>query len=141
MKASGLGKDAYIGGPLNTHAKSLLPIEQIKKSRFYQEYPCRGVPNIGDIDGSFESLWVFYGMVFDKRVVFHLSAWLMRRIYVFVWSKQTIEELKKKNGNLQNNQRVAISYLWEVCDDRMLAREYNLFQSLSCVGFGLKVDN
>jgi hypothetical protein len=80
-------------------------------------------------------------MVFDKRVVFHLSAWLMRRIYVFVWSKQTIEELKKKNGNLQNNQRVAISYLWEVCDDRMLAREYNLFQSLGCVGFGLKVDN
>jgi len=140
-KASGVGKDACFNGRLDTHAKNSRSIEQMRKSRFYQEYPWGGVPNIGGTGGTFENLRVFCGMAFNRKDDISPLCSVNANNSLFVWSKQTIEELKKKDGNLQDNQLVAISYLWETCDDLLLAREHNVSQSPGCEGLGLRVNN
>jgi len=113
----------------------------MRKSRFYQEYPWGGVPNIGGTGGSFENLRVFCGMAFNRKDDISPLCSVGANNSLFVWSKQTIEELKKKDGNLQDNQLVAISYLWETCDDLLLAREHNVSLSSGCEGLGLRVNN
>ena len=65
-KASGLGKDACFNGRLDKHTKNAWLVEQLRKHRFYQEYPAKGVKNIGGIGGYFDDLVVYCGMAFDR---------------------------------------------------------------------------
>ena len=48
-KASGLGKDTCFDGRLDKHTKNARLVEQMRKHRFYQEYPAKRVDNIGGI--------------------------------------------------------------------------------------------
>ena len=45
---------------------------------------------------------------------------------LFVWSKQNIVELTKKDGDMKRNQLNAIAYLWELCYDLLLATRENV---------------
>ena len=45
---------------------------------------------------------------------------------LFVWSKDCITILKQRDCSLQESQLLAISYLWEICDDLLLAKKDNV---------------
>lgn len=60
---------------------------------------------------------------------------------LFVWSKQTIDELNnKKDGNMQRMQLNAVAYLWELCYDLLLATDENVSVSPGFEAFGLRVN-
>ncbi len=48
---------------------------------------------------------------------------------LFVWSEETMNELKRRGGNLQRLQLDAVSYLWEICYDLLLKKNSNVFIS------------
>ena len=59
---------------------------------------------------------------------------------LFVWSEETLGELRKKKGDLKDKQLVAISYLWELRDSLLMAKSDNLSQSPSFESIGLTVN-
>ena len=59
---------------------------------------------------------------------------------LFVWSKQLINELKKKGDNLQKVQLDAVAYLWEICYDLALAKFENVSVSPGFESLGLRVN-
>ena len=98
-----VGEDTYFNGRLHAHTKNSWSIEQMQKSRFYQEYSWGGVPTIRGTGRSFESLRVVCGMAFNRKDDILPLCSVGANNSLFIWNKQTIEELKKKDGNLQNN--------------------------------------
>jgi len=48
---------------------------------------------------------------------------------ILVWNKETIDILKQRKGNLKENQLLAVSYLWELCYNLLLAKYDNVSAS------------
>ena len=59
---------------------------------------------------------------------------------LFVWSKETMNELERKVGNTQKLQLHAIAYLWELCYDLLLAKNENVSVSPGFESLGLRVN-
>ena len=59
---------------------------------------------------------------------------------MFVWSKQNIAKLSKKDGDMKRKQLNAISYLWELCYDLLLATDEHVSVSPGFEAFGLRVN-
>jgi len=59
---------------------------------------------------------------------------------LFVWSKQNIAELAKKDGGMKRKQLNAIAYLWELCYYLLLATGENVSVSPGFEAFGLRVN-
>ena len=85
-----------------------------------------GGENLGEIEGYFENLEVYCGMAFDRKEdvtpLFSEGA----ENSLFVWIKDCITILKQRDCSLQESQPLAISYLWEICDDLLLAKKDNV---------------
>ena len=112
----------------------------MKENDFYRRYPSRGVENLGGTGGVFQNLSMYCGMAFDKKQD-------VRPLYsygsddsLFVWSKQNIAELAKKDGDMKRKQLNAIAYLWELCYDLLLATGENVSVSPGFEAFGLRVN-
>ena len=58
---------------------------------------------------------------------------------LYEWSKQATDNLKRKDGSLENNKLQAVAYLWELCDDLLLAKADNLSRSSGFEGLGLSI--
>ena len=97
--------------------------------------------NIGGVGGFFEDLEVFCGMAFDRKGDVSPLCLVDADNSLFVGSKQTTEELKRKDGTLRDEQLVAILYLWEICDDLLLAGADNVSKSPGVEGMRLRVNN
>ena len=59
---------------------------------------------------------------------------------LFVWSNETMKELKSKCGELKKLQFDAVSYLWEICYDLVLAKAENVSTSPGFESLGLRVN-
>ena len=59
---------------------------------------------------------------------------------LFLWSKQSIDALKKKGGNFRKLQLDAVAYLWELCYDLVLANYENVSVSPGFESLGLVVN-
>ena len=139
-KASGAGKNACFNGRLDTHTKNARMVDQMRKHRFYQEYPEKGVKNIGEIEGCFEHLKVYCGMVFDRMEDVSPLCLECAENSLFVWSKGCIDIMKQRDCSIQESQLLAISYLWEICDDLLLAKKDNVSFSPGFELLGLRVN-
>ena len=139
-KASGAGKDACFDGRGNTHTKNARSIVQMRQHRFYQEYPAKGVDNIGGIGGHFDNLEVFCGMAFDKTGDVTPLCSEGEDKSLFVWSKQCTDALKKRDGSVGDNKLLAIAYLWETCYDLLLAKCDNVSSSPGFEALGLRIN-
>jgi ribosomal protein L15 len=140
-KTSGEGEAACFSGRGKKHKQNSTLIAEMRKHRFYASYPTKGVTNLGAIKGYFDNLEMFCGMAFDvKQCVTPLCS-NGADDSVFIWSTLTIDELKKKEGNLQKYQLDALSYMWELCYDLVLGKSDNVSQSPGFESFGLRVNN
>ena len=59
---------------------------------------------------------------------------------LFVWRKQYTDILEQRDGSLQESQLVAISYLWEICGDILLAKHANVSTSPGFEAVGLRIN-
>ena len=114
-------------------------MDQIRKHRFYQEYPAKGVKHIGGIEGYFDDLEVYCGMAFDRTKDVEPLCLEGAENSLFVWDKGCIDILKLRDCSLQDDQLLAISYLWEICDDLLLAKMENVSASPGFEPLGLRV--
>jgi len=80
----------------NTHAETARSVEQMRKHRHYREHPAKDLENIGGVGGFFDDLEVCYGMAFDRKGDVLPLCSVDADNSLFVWSKQTIEELKRR---------------------------------------------
>ncbi len=48
---------------------------------------------------------------------------------LFVWSEETMNELKQQGGNLLRLQLDKVSYLWEICYDLLLEKNLSVYIS------------
>ena len=125
-KASGDGKNACFEGRLDTHTKNTRMLDQMRKHQFYQQYPAKGEKNFGEIEGYFENIEVYCGMEFDRKEDFTPLCSEGAENSLFVWIKDCITILKQRYCSLQESQLLEISYLWEICDDLLLAKKDNV---------------
>jgi len=58
---------------------------------------------------------------------------------LYVWSEETMNELKRRGGNLQRLQLDAVSYLWEICHDLLLEKNSNVSISPGFESLGLRL--
>ena len=94
---------------------------------------------MGDCEGHFENLDMYCALAFDRKAdVTHLC--LTSGNGLFVWNKETLDQLKRKGGNMKTLQLDAISYLWELCYDLLLALGENVLVSPGFEAFGLRVN-
>ena len=136
---AGVGNDACFVGCGGTRAKNVRSVDQMRKHWFYQEYPAEGVEKIGGIGDFFEYLEMYRGMPFSKKEDIPPLCSDGADNSLFVWSKQSIEMLKKRDGRFQNEQHLVISDLWEICDDLSLAKYQNVSASLGMEVLGLRI--
>ena len=96
--------------------------------------------NIGEIEGCFDNREVYCGMAFDRTedVTPLCSEGVENSL--FVWSKGYIDITKQRDCSLQESQLLAISYLWEICDDLLLAKKDNVSGSPGFKALGLRVN-
>ena len=59
---------------------------------------------------------------------------------LFVWTKECLDILKQRDGKLKDNQLLAISYLWELCYDLLLAKHDNVSASPGFEALGLRIN-
>jgi hypothetical protein len=59
---------------------------------------------------------------------------------LYVWSEETMNELKRRGGNLQRHQLDAVSYLWEICHDLLLEKNSNMSISPGFESLGLRLN-
>ena len=137
-KVSGVGEDACFQGRENTHAKNARQINQMREHRFYREYPAKGVANIGGEEGCFENLEVYCGMAYDKKESVASLCSDGADESLLVWNKETVAILKERKGDLKENQLLAVSYLWELCYDLLLAKDDNVSTSPGFEALGLR---
>ena len=140
-KTSGEGKDACFEGRGKKHQANATSKDQMRIHRLYREYPASGVSNLGVAEGCFESLQMYCGMTYDKRRDTSPLRSEGAADSLFVWSIQTIDELKKKGGDLKKLQLDAIAYLWEISYDLLLAKSENVSTSPGFESLGLRVNN
>ena len=138
-KTSGDGKDACFDGRGKKHISNSTKIEEMRRHNFYQRYPAKGVENLGAIEGNFENLVMYCGMAYDKRGNIAPLCSESADDSLFVWSKETIGELKKR-GDVQKLQLHAVAYLWEICYDLALAKHDNVSESPGYESLGLRVN-
>ena len=81
---------------------------------------------------------MYCGMAFDRTGDVSPLYSIGAENSLIVWSTHTIEELKKKGGSLRDEQLIAVSYLWELCDNLLLASADNVSDSPGCEGMGLR---
>ena len=112
----------------------------MRKHRFYQEYPAEGVENIGEMGGYFDNLEMYCGMAFNRQGDVSPLCSEGAASSLFVWSTQSIEQLKRREGTLKDGQLMAVSYLWEICDDLLLAKHQNVSRSPGFEALGLRVN-
>ena len=141
-KSSGDGKDACFEGRGKKHVENSKSKDQMRAHRLYREYPwSKDIQSIGEPEGFFENLVMYCGMAYDKRSDVKALCSNGAPDSLFVWSEESIRELKKKSGHLQKLQLDAIAYLWELCYDLVLATSNNVSTSPGFEAFGLRVDN
>ena len=139
-KASGAGKDACFDGRGNQHTKNAQLVDQMRKHIFYQEYTAKGVKHIGEIEEYFDDLEVYCGMVFDRTKDVEPLYLEGAENSLSVWSKHITEILKQSDVSLQESQLLAISYLWEICDDLLLAKHDNVSARPTFELLGLRIN-
>ena len=110
----------------------------MREHRFYQEYPAKGVANIGGVGGCFENLEVYCGMAFDKQENVTSLCLDGRDNSLLVWNKETIDILKQQTGSIREYQLLAVSYLWELCYDLLLEKYGNVSASPGFEALGLR---
>jgi hypothetical protein len=93
------------------------------------------------VRGYFEDLEIHCGMGFDRKEDVSPLCLADSDKSLFAWSKKTLEELRKKDGDQSDKQLVAISYLWELCDSLLMARADNVSESPGFESMGLRVNN
>jgi len=139
-KTSGDGDAACFAGRGNKHEQNARCKDEMRKHPLYARYPAFGVDNVGAREGYFENLDMYCAMSFhSKSDVTALCSHDLENS-LFVWSGETMEEIKKKGGVLQKHQLDAVSYLWELCYDLLLARSDNISVSPGFESFGLRVN-
>ena len=139
-KTSGEGKDACFEGRGDKHYENSKSIEEMRKSTFYRTYPTEGVANLGGRGGYFSNLDMRCGMSFDIREDITPLCSDVDDGGLFVWSEECISELKKRSGALKTLQLDAISYLWEICYDILIAKGDNVSGSPGFESLGLRVN-
>jgi len=98
---------------------------------FYHKYPRKGVDNIGAPEGYFDNLGMYCGMAFDSKgdkTPLSLCS-DGKDNSLFIWSRERMYVLKKKDAKLDSFQLHAVAYLWEICHDLLLATNWG-----ECVG-------
>ena len=101
----------------------------------YREYPSQGVENLGAREGYFDHLAMYCGMAYDKKGNVKPLCSNGANDSLFVWSNESIDQLKKRGGDLKKLQLDAVAYLWELWYDQLLAKSPG-FEML-----GLRVNN
>ena len=113
----------------------------MKRSKVYQLYPARGVPNLGAIDGHFEDLDTYVGMAFDRKADLTPLCSVGKKDSVFIWSERTLRELGARGGCQRNAQLVAVAYLWELVYKLLLAAAHDVSEEPGFESMGLRVNN
>ena len=93
--------------------------------RFYQLYPAKGFPNLGSRDGYWDHLTMYCALGFDKKGDVSPLYDCSKDDGLFVWSKESIDELSRRGDSLQKLQLMSISYLWEIFYDLALGNNKN----------------
>ncbi|KAL7536826.1 LOW QUALITY PROTEIN: hypothetical protein ACHAXR_007426 [Thalassiosira sp. AJA248-18] len=140
-KSSGDGKDACFLGRGKKHNDNARSKDQMRVHRFYRDYPARGVENLGAPEGHFENLVMYCGMAYDKKCDVKALCSDAVNDGLFVWSLESISEMKRKGGDLKEHQLDAVAYLWEICYDLLLAKGENVSKSPGFEVLGLRVNN
>ena len=140
VKAAGRGQDACFIGRGNQHDKNAGVFKQIIDHRLYREYPARGVENIGSNMGNYwDNLKVYVGMAYDRKADVTPLCSSGEEKSLYVWNKQVSDELKKRDGSFQDNQLLAVAYMWEMCDELLLAKADNVSTSPGFESLGLAI--
>ena len=139
-KTSGAGEKSTFGGRGQKHIENSKKLEEMKKHPLYRYYPASKVPNLGGIKGYFENLDTYCGMAFDKKSNVELLCSIGQKDSLFVWSDQTMQELRKRGGDLQKLQLEAVAYLWELVYDLLLASSDNVSLSPGFESLGLRLN-
>ena len=125
---------------MQRHLDNVTKMEQMKQLRFYRQYPLREAKV--SPSGHFENLVMYYGMAFDKNQDTRPLCSVDAADSLFVISDRTVKELKrraeKKVVSLKRMQLTAVSYLWELCYDVMLAKSENVSDSPGFEAFDLR---
>jgi hypothetical protein len=136
-KASGKGG---FDGRMKQHTKNARMVDQMRKHRFYQEYPAKGVENIGGIGGYHDNLLVYCGMAFDRAEDVSPLCSDGTENSLFVWTNTCTDILKQREGTLEDSQLLAIAYLWEICDDLLMAKCDNVSSAPGFEALGLRIN-
>ena len=83
---------------------------------------------------------MYCGMAFDVKEISPLCS-IDANDSLLVWSENCINELKKKNGKLERMQVDAVSYLWEICYDILIAPGDNVSESPGFEALGLRTNS
>eukprot|EP00985_Skeletonema_marinoi_P012819 scaffold6265_cov120-Skeletonema_marinoi.AAC.11 len=110
-KTSGDGIKACFRGRGDTHKKNAKSVVEMEAHPFYRFYPAKGVETIGVRKGHFDDLSMYCGMAFDPSESDGVSNICSDGEIgsLFVWSKEVMRELNKKEGELRKVQLDAIS--------------------------------
>ena len=84
---------------------------------------------------------MYCGMAFDANGIIAPLCSDNEEDSIFVWSSESIDELTKREGKMQTLQLNAVSYLWELCYDPLLANSENVSASPGFESLGLRVNN
>ena len=60
---------------------------------------------------------------------------------LLIWNNESLAELKNKGGDLKKIQLIAVSYLFEILHDVLLAKSDNVSSSPGFEMLGLRVNN
>ena len=112
----------------------------MRMHRLYREYPARGFNSVGKREGYFDNLVMYCGMAYNKGGNTEALRPLGAADSLYVWSKGVTDELNKR-GDLSKLQLDAVSYLWELSYDLLIAKSDNVSTSLGFEALGLKVNN
>ena len=99
-KTGGDGMETCSHGRGKEHAEHAKLVDQMKEHEFFRQCPAKGIPNLGGVGGHFQSLSIYCGMALNKKQDMASLCSNGGDDSLFVWSKQTIVELDKKEGNM-----------------------------------------
>lgn len=140
-KTSGDGAKACFRGRVGTHKKNSGSVDEMKEHQFYALYPSKGAEEtIGKRKGYFDDLLMYCGMAFDPTDDVSNLCSSGESGSLFVWNEEVMKELKGKGGDLNKVQLDAVSYLWEICYDLLLAKSHNVSVSPGYESLGMRVN-
>ena len=123
------------------HKKKDASMEEMIVHLFYCKYPNRGVKNVGAPEGYFDNHWMYCGMASDANGIIAPLCSDNEEDSILVWSSESMDELNKCDGKMQTLQLNAISYLWELCYNLLLANGENVLAIPGFESLGLRVNN